>query len=142
MEITVYDDDGNPVSRTYGTVERPPYVPAPGLDPERFGWDLDIDTVTIGELPGFTVTGILGGEPHVVQWRDGEFVQDTAGEAKRLIAEQTEVMGSPTGPFFLAAVQPAHVALLTAFAAFDKVSSVTGEVPEIPGMEIPEGFVA
>ena len=46
-EITEYDDQGTPIRRTYGSIERPAKEYG---DVARFGWDFDHDHVTIGEL--------------------------------------------------------------------------------------------
>lgn len=92
----------------------------------------------------FTVRGILDGLPAEVTWSD-EIEERLAGDTRAIVrVEELEdseepVAATPTGPEFVAGRDPAEVALVTMLAVFDDVAEVSGDVPEIPGTEIPAG---
>jgi hypothetical protein len=81
------------------------------------------------------------GDPPGVRWRgDGEFVEAIA----EAVGLRRTVSPTPVGPFFAAADDPPHVALATAVGVLDETAEVfaSGDVPEIPGGDVPAGAVS
>ena len=97
----------------------------------------------------FRVSGRLRGRPVSVEWLpppgdppglrwtgDGELVTAIA----ETVASSRSVWSTPTGPTFIAADDPPHVALVTALFVLDEVGRfASGDVPTIPGLAVPDG---
>jgi hypothetical protein len=101
----------------------------------------------------FTVSGALRGRPVSVEWLDPS--GDPPGirlrgdgelrvEVDLLVYGGADVAPTPTGPVFRAAIDPAHVGLVTICSALDDDVEifVDGDVPEIPGLAVPPGAVS
>jgi hypothetical protein len=98
----------------------------------------------------FHVSGVLRGRPVSVEWLDppGEppgvrFVGDgeLLAEIGLAIAGGETVAATPTGPTFVSATDPPHVALVTIVSVLDEDAEtfVSGDVPSISGLDVPEG---
>ena len=102
----------------------------------------------------FTVIGPIDGVVQTLGWVEGRGFSDeeTAGQAaRRAVRLRDEVCATPTGPCYLAADKPAHVAFLTALSVFDRPhTGVRYEGDAIPEIErvleeltrVPDGAVA
>ena len=93
----------------------------------------------------FTVTGTLGSRVLSVSWTEGELDGDVAaiGRAEELVAAGATVWATPTGPRFTAALDEAGVALVTLVSVFDARGEilVAGDVPDVPGADLPDDAV-
>lgn len=101
----------------------------------------------------FTVSGVLRGRAVSVVWReppgDPPGVQlsgdvELVVEVDALVRRRADVAPTPTGPTVEAAWNPAYVALVSILAALDPAHErlVDGDVPEIPGLDVPAGAVS
>lgn len=91
--------------------------------------------------------GARSGRPIDVSWDGGALTGDAAaiGVIGRMVAAGTTVGLEPVGPWMPAALGPAYVALLTVRSAFDVVAGVDddgSDVLEVPGVDLPAGWVA
>lgn len=82
-----------------------------------------------------------------MSWDGGALTGDQAaiGVIGRLVAAGTTVGLEPVGPWMPAALGPAYVALLTVRSVFDVVAGVEddgADVLEVPGVELPVGWIA
>lgn len=92
-------------------------------------------------MAGFIVKGAIAGRDVSVFWSAGTIDGDGLAVARvlELVDANETIAGTPTGPFFNAALVPASVALATILQAFDDVAGVSGEIPTVAGVEIPKG---
>jgi hypothetical protein len=94
----------------------------------------------------FTVKGSAAVHGVVeITWKDGVF-DDPTGMVEVMMRLGESVDATVTGPSFVAAAQPGHVAMLTAVAALDRVDELVGGdefVAQLRGLSaIPAGAVA
>ena len=102
----------------------------------------------------FTVSGPIDGTLQEIGWIEGRgFSGDEHAGMAALAAiyRREEICATPTGPCFIAADSPVHVALLTALSIFDRGSRrIKLEGTALPAAEatladlvrLPEGTVA
>jgi hypothetical protein len=100
----------------------------------------------------FSIIGTLHGRTVSVEWLEGPDPPwlrlrgdpELVADVRELVAQGAEVAATPTGPTFTAALDPDYVALVTICAALDAdaMTRADGEVPEVPGIDIPPGAVA
>ncbi len=81
------------------------------------------------------------GDPPGVRLRGSS---DVALDVDTAIRARDDVAATPTGPVFVAGYDPHYVGLVTILAQLDRdvIATATGDVPKIPGVEIPEGAVS
>ena len=90
--------------------------------------------------------GVLRGRPVSVDWLDPPGVR-LAGDSEAIVevddvvARRVDVSPTPTGPFMTAALDPPHVGLVTIASVLDQDTEtlVSGDVPNVPGLDVPEG---
>lgn len=89
---------------------------------------------------GFEVNGTFQGENAHVIWDEGQPLRGTRTailEIMRMIREREEVDGTPTGPFYLAGLDPEELAVLTVCSIFEAGYQLLGAPPQYPPVEIP-----
>lgn len=99
----------------------------------------------------FDVAGSLRGRHVRVRWLDAERGRPArldgdpalVAEVGQAVYERQWVAATPTGPSFIAALEPDYVALVTICAALDPdVVPITVGAPVVPGVETPADAVA
>lgn len=98
----------------------------------------------------FRVAGSFRGRVVHVEWREPRLGVRLAGdpaaiaEVGQAVYEKRTVEATPTGPSFTAALDPPEVALVTIASVFDPTveTFVDGDVPAVPGLDVPDGAVA
>jgi hypothetical protein len=97
----------------------------------------------------FTVRGTPRERKAEVHWLDEPKLGERLVGDAEVIAEVfdrieagREVAATPTGPTFSPALVPAHVALVTILSVLGQDAAVDGDVPEVPGLDVPDGAVS
>lgn len=94
----------------------------------------------------FTVSGTIDGRELSVTLDAGDLDGDPAAieRIEELIVAGETVFATPTGPAFTAALEPEGVGLVTLVSVFagDREILVWGDVPDVPGSEIPPDATA
>ena len=93
----------------------------------------------------FELQGVHDGRPVSLVWEDGALSgsPEAVAAVEQLVAAGEDVPVTPTGPFWPAdLVNPAR-AYMTMLSVLDPAQGVTtsGELPDIPVYELPDGAV-